>query len=165
MVENLRLRLSYIHSQQDENETGTLITVRLWGPSEFTSCHVVLCDHACLRCWYRWSATSFYGILPNSASLPDTVKRHDHKTIVNTQHSDEYMATRGPDPIVSDEELMRQIKQAPNPFVTPSTLSERVDLSRQRVSQRLARLHKEEAQLAKEKMSGIVLYWLESESF
>lgn len=53
------------------------------------------------------------------------------------------MATRGPDPTVTDEEFEAVIEDRKKPFVTAKYVAERVGLSENRCRQRLQRLAEE----------------------
>lgn len=72
----------------------------------------------------------------------------------------EIMSTRGPDPKVSDEELLNSLENGERPFSTVTTVTDQVSLSRERVRQRLNRLHEQE-QIQREQISdSVVLYWV-----
>jgi DNA-binding Lrp family transcriptional regulator len=73
------------------------------------------------------------------------------------------MATRGPQPNVTDREILQELENGGYPFDTASTLSERVNLSRQRLRKRLNRLA-ENGIIERAKVSGVVLYWSDSDS-
>jgi DNA-binding HxlR family transcriptional regulator len=68
------------------------------------------------------------------------------------------MATRGPEVSVTDEEILNQLGSGDAPFDTASSLSDRVDLSRQRLSDRLQSLWSDGV-IERAETSGIVLYW------
>jgi len=71
------------------------------------------------------------------------------------------MSTRGPDPEVTDETLLRSIRNGERPFATVTTVTETISLGRERVRQRLNRLSSE-GKLNREQVSGsVVLYWLD----
>jgi DNA-binding Lrp family transcriptional regulator len=74
-----------------------------------------------------------------------------------------YMTARGPEPTVKDEELLTELNEGQYPFDTATSLSDRVGLSRQRTRKRLNRLS-EDGTVARGKVSGVVLYWLDPES-
>lgn len=74
------------------------------------------------------------------------------------------MATRGPEPEVSDETLIHCIKSGRRPFSTVTTVTDQVSLSRERVRQRLNRLSEQE-EINREQISGsVVLYWSDESS-
>lgn len=70
------------------------------------------------------------------------------------------MATRGPDPTVSDTELLTEIERAETPVVTANCVSNGVDLGTERCRQRLNRLS-EQGQIKSEKLNSIRVYWSE----
>ena len=71
------------------------------------------------------------------------------------------MATRGPDPTVTDAELIDSIERQPRPFATAKSVAIDVSLSRERARQRLNRLSNE-GELQREKVAGgIVIYWID----
>lgn len=72
------------------------------------------------------------------------------------------MATRGPDPKVSDAQLVTAIHETDHPFAVAKDVANRVGLSRERVRQRLNRLN-DENQIKRAKVSGAVIYWVESD--
>lgn len=72
------------------------------------------------------------------------------------------MTMRGPDPKVTDEELIRAIENTDYPFATITDVTERVELSRERVRQRLEVLEKNSG-VGRVKTGGVVIYWLSSE--
>ncbi|WP_436934980.1 winged helix-turn-helix transcriptional regulator [Halovenus marina] len=69
------------------------------------------------------------------------------------------MAVRGPDPTVSDSEIISAIESTDCPFATAKDVAEIVGLSRERARQRLNRLS-EQGAIEREKTSGVVIYWL-----
>ncbi|RXK47021.1 hypothetical protein EAF64_17950 [Halorientalis pallida] len=71
------------------------------------------------------------------------------------------MATKGPDPTVSDRELIDAIAKAAEPFATAGGVAERVGLSDWRVRQRLERLG-ERGELNRARVGGGPwIYWLD----
>jgi prophage antirepressor-like protein len=72
------------------------------------------------------------------------------------------MATRGPDPKVSDTQLVAAIRETDHPFAVAKDVAAHVGLSRERVRQRLNRLSDED-KIKRAKVSGAVIYWLESD--
>jgi DNA-binding Lrp family transcriptional regulator len=75
------------------------------------------------------------------------------------------MATRGPDPKVTDQELIHTIRTDARPFATARSVADEVSLSRERVRQRLNRLAEEGSVERAKVAGGIVLYWLEDSPF
>ena len=75
------------------------------------------------------------------------------------------MASRGPDPKATDEELVESIVSAENPFVTAGDVASDVSLSSERARQRLNQLEEDE-RIARAKVGGsAVVYWIsDSES-
>jgi predicted transcriptional regulator of viral defense system len=74
------------------------------------------------------------------------------------------MATRGPDPKATDEEILDVIRSAESPFVTTRDVAEAVSLSSERARQRLNRLNKQE-QIDRTKVgSSAVVYWIPDSS-
>jgi len=72
------------------------------------------------------------------------------------------MATRGPKPTVTDDQLISAFSNTGYPGGTASDIAELVGLSRQRVRQRLERMVNN-GNLQRAKLnSGVVLYWLPS---
>jgi len=72
------------------------------------------------------------------------------------------MATRGPEPKVSDDQLLAAIDSDERPFSTVAYVSEHVDLSNTRVRQRLATMA-EDGSIESEHVAGdIKIYWSES---
>jgi len=72
------------------------------------------------------------------------------------------MATRGPEPKVSDDEILDVVDKDQRPFSTVSHVSDRVDLSNTRVRQRLADMV-EEGYIRSEPVAGdIKIYWSDS---
>lgn len=60
---------------------------------------------------------------------------------------------------MTDEEILAELGDSPEaPFDTAASLSERVDLSRQRLSERLREIWKD-GEIERAETSGIVLYW------
>jgi len=72
------------------------------------------------------------------------------------------MAMRGPDPEVTDDELLQAIAGTDYPFATISDVAHSVDLSRERVRQRLKELEAEGV-VNCVKTGGVMIYWLSSE--
>jgi predicted ArsR family transcriptional regulator len=72
------------------------------------------------------------------------------------------MATRGPDPKVSDRQLLTAIVETDHPFAVAKDIADRVGLSRERARQRLNRLSKQD-EIERAKVSGVVIYWVESD--
>ena len=72
------------------------------------------------------------------------------------------MAMRGPDPEVTDNELRQAVSDTEYPFATISDVVQRVDLSRERVRQRLESLVEQE-RINCVKTGGVIIYWLPSE--
>lgn len=73
------------------------------------------------------------------------------------------MTTRGPDPKVSDAQLVSAIHETDHPFAVAKDVAKQVDLSRERVRQRLNRLN-DENRIQRAKVSGAVIYWDESDA-
>jgi len=72
------------------------------------------------------------------------------------------MATRGPEPKVSDDELLNVVDSDTRPFSTVSYVAENVDLSNTRVRERLARMVSE-GYIRSERVAGdIKIYWSDS---
>jgi len=72
------------------------------------------------------------------------------------------MATRGPEPKVSDDEMIDVMDNDDRPFSTVSYVSERVDLSNTRVRERLADMV-EKGYIRSEEVAGdIKIYWSDS---
>ena len=69
------------------------------------------------------------------------------------------MVTRGPDPKVSDYEILECFETVNKPFITPSDIAQRVDLSRTRIHQRMESL-KEKEKINRSKVGNAVIYWL-----
>lgn len=69
------------------------------------------------------------------------------------------MATRGPDPTVTDNQLTDAIRETGYPGGTASDVAEIVGLSRQRARQRLERLCENDELYRAKLNSGVVLYW------
>lgn len=74
------------------------------------------------------------------------------------EHS--HMSARGPEPKITDDQLMRVFDSEEKPFVVTSDIAERVDLSGTRIRQRLDRLV-EEGVLEKRKVGRAQIYWRE----
>jgi prophage antirepressor-like protein len=72
------------------------------------------------------------------------------------------MATRGPDPKVSDTQLLTAITETEYPFAVAKDVADCVGLSRERARQRLNRLSKQD-EIERAKVSGVVIYWVESD--
>ena len=72
------------------------------------------------------------------------------------------MSVRGPDPTVSDAELIAAVKTTEYPFATIKDVSDAVGLSRERVRQRLNKLSGT-GSINRTKTSGVIIYWLPSE--
>lgn len=70
------------------------------------------------------------------------------------------MATRGPDPKVSDRQLLTAITETDHPFAVAKDIADCVGLSRERARQRLNRLS-EQDKIERAKVSGVVIYWVE----
>lgn len=71
------------------------------------------------------------------------------------------MSTKGPDPTVSDSELIEAIKRTERPFATAKQVSDTVGLSDWRVRQRLERLD-ENNEIKRDRIGGgPFIYWLE----
>lgn len=72
------------------------------------------------------------------------------------------MATRGPDPTVTDEELIQAIREHEDPFATAGDVADTVGLSGERVRIRLNRLA-DAGEVDRSKVGGrAVIYWLPS---
>ncbi|WP_431357803.1 FaeA/PapI family transcriptional regulator [Haloarcula marina] len=70
------------------------------------------------------------------------------------------MSTRGPDPKVTDEEIIETVRSADPPFVTTGDIAEAVCLSTERARQRLNKLN-EQGTIDRMKVgSSAVVYWL-----
>jgi hypothetical protein len=70
------------------------------------------------------------------------------------------MATRGPDPTVTDTELLSVVQSVDTPVVTANCVSDRVDLGSERCRQRLNRLS-DQGKVQSEKLNQIRVYWVE----
>jgi len=66
----------------------------------------------------------------------------------------------GPDPTVTDAELLRRIRLLPDPMVTAKELTEQVDLENATVNRRLDRLVEDGYLNEKKVGSAAVVYWL-----
>jgi|AntDeeMinimDraft_5_1070356.scaffolds.fasta_scaffold25938_2 predicted ArsR family transcriptional regulator len=74
------------------------------------------------------------------------------------------MATRGPEPKVTESKLREHIESQENPFVTASEMAESLGVARQTAYKHLQRMH-EDGKLRKEKIGGsAVIWWLPEES-
>ena len=72
------------------------------------------------------------------------------------------MATRGPEPKVSDDRLLEVIDNDDRPFSTVAYVANRVELSNTRVRQRMAAMV-EKGYIRSEKVAGdIKIYWSDS---
>jgi len=70
------------------------------------------------------------------------------------------MATRGPDPMLSDDELLQIIRESPDPFVSATEVAESADMARQTAYKHLQRLH-ESGVIEKKQVGGsAVIWWL-----
>lgn len=70
------------------------------------------------------------------------------------------MSTPGPDPEVTDQEILAVMRQRSEPFVTAPDVAQAVGLSRQRARLRLERL-KDEGKIERAKVGGnAVVYWI-----
>ena len=69
------------------------------------------------------------------------------------------MATRGPDPEVTDQEIFEAFNKAEKPFVTATDIQEGVDLSSTRIHQRL-QPHVESGKVERMKVGNAFIYWL-----
>lgn len=72
------------------------------------------------------------------------------------------MSKPGPDPQVSDSQLLQAIRQDERPFSTTGAVEKRVSLSGNRVRQRLKTLSKDGPLECWEVARNIKIYWLES---
>jgi len=71
------------------------------------------------------------------------------------------MATRGPDPMVSDDELLDIIREASDPFVSATEVADAAGMARQTAHKHLQRLH-DAGVIKKKKVGGsAVIWWLE----
>jgi len=73
------------------------------------------------------------------------------------------MGNRGPEPKVSDTELLSAIAQDERPFSTVSYVAEEVCLSANRVRQRLGRLSEDGDLVSGEVARNIKIYWREED--
>ncbi|KAA9404563.1 FaeA/PapI family transcriptional regulator (plasmid) [Haloarcula sp. KBTZ06] len=71
------------------------------------------------------------------------------------------MSTKGPEPTVSDNELIKAISQTGRPFATAGEVAELVDLSNWRVRQRLERLDEQNKINRSRIGGGPFIYWLD----
>jgi len=71
------------------------------------------------------------------------------------------MSTKGPEPTVSDNELIEAINRTSRPFATAGEVAELVDLSNWRVRQRLERLDDQNAINRSRIGGGPFIYWLD----
>lgn len=70
------------------------------------------------------------------------------------------MATRGPEPVVTKDELLDAIERHDNPFVTSKDMSSVLGVERQTAWKHLQQLH-EDTQLEKKKIgSSAVIWWV-----
>jgi len=72
------------------------------------------------------------------------------------------MATRGPEPMVTESKLREEIENHENPFVTASEMAEALGVARQTAYKHLQRMH-ENGELEKEKIGGSAVIWWISE--
>jgi len=73
------------------------------------------------------------------------------------------MSTRGPDPMVTREELRQQIKSFNLPFVTASDMADELGVARQTAHKHLQRMV-DDGRLQKHKVgSSAVIWWLPDE--
>ena len=71
------------------------------------------------------------------------------------------MSTKGPEPTVSDSELIEAISRTSRPFATAGEIAEVVGLSNWRVRQRLERLD-EQNEINRSRIGGgPFIYWLD----
>ncbi|GGK83488.1 MULTISPECIES: FaeA/PapI family transcriptional regulator [Haloarcula] len=71
------------------------------------------------------------------------------------------MSTKGPEPTVSDTELIEAIDRTNRPFATAGEVAELVDLSNWRVRQRLERLDEQNKINRSRIGGGPFIYWLD----
>ena len=71
------------------------------------------------------------------------------------------MSTKGPEPTVSDTELIKAINRTNRPFATAGEVAELVDLSNWRVRQRLERLDEQNKINRSRIGGGPFIYWLD----
>jgi len=69
------------------------------------------------------------------------------------------MATTGPDPMTTDNQIKQTIQQVKPPVVSPSYLSDHVKIGRERCRQRLKRLS-DEGDLSQDRLGQTPVYWL-----
>lgn len=69
----------------------------------------------------------------------------------------------GPDPSITDEELLREIKLLPDPVITAKEITERVDLENATVNRRLDRLVESGYLVEKKVGAAAVVYWMTPE--
>jgi len=74
----------------------------------------------------------------------------------------DFMSTRGPDPKVTDDELLDAMGRDERPFTTATAVAEKVPLSANRVRSRLQRLAEEGVIRAEPVAGDIKIYWSES---
>jgi predicted transcriptional regulator len=72
----------------------------------------------------------------------------------------ETVMARGPDPTVTDDELIQSIEATGHPFATTSDIAEDVSLSRQRINERLNRLHSQGDVKKTTVGSKAVVWWI-----
>jgi len=72
------------------------------------------------------------------------------------------MGTRGPDPRVSDEQIIEAVESDDRPFSTVGYVSENVDLSNTRVRERLAAMAADGSIKSEQVAGDIKIYWSES---
>lgn len=76
----------------------------------------------------------------------------------------DFMSARGPDPKVTDDELLDAVEADERPFTTATAVTESVPLSANRVRQRLGRLADEGVINCAPVARDIKIYWSEASS-
>jgi len=74
------------------------------------------------------------------------------------------MATTGPEASVTDDEIMAAIKRLKKPYATVSMLQNHVDLSDQRLRERLATLEAQ-SKIKRDKVGQTWIHWLPEDPY
>lgn len=70
------------------------------------------------------------------------------------------MATRGPEPSMSDQEILEYMQENRRPFVTSSEVAEVADVARQNAYRRLQRLYESDKIEKYQAGASAVCWWL-----
>ena len=70
------------------------------------------------------------------------------------------MATPGPEPMVTEDEIVELVRTADDPFTTASEVAERVGMARQTAHKHLQELY-EEGEIQKKKVGQSAIWWVE----